>query len=168
VNKHLLDERNKIIFIISVKNNDMPANSEIDIILYNKLAGQIETITKTLIGVLAGEKLVYVIEDSELEEADYFTLDFRFEQDAVNPYDVDVELRVKKKIVESGGASTFEDDTQIAGAGQTVFSSGTGFNINHVYVDNVLQMPDQYINQGTPTITFLVAPGLNALVYLTT
>jgi len=166
VDKHNLDQRDKIINVISVSTNDMPVNSEIIINYYNKLFGLIGTLTKTLPAVTAGSKYIHSIFDSELEDVDYFTIRYRFIQDDGVAYEVSVDLRVKKKIDETGSGSAFQDHTEYASAGQTIFI--TGFNSNRVVVNNSYIMPDQYTGQGTDTITFLVGLNLNDLVYITT
>ncbi len=82
---------------------------------------------------------------------------------------IDFSLTAESTIIGGGGGSSsvlvFQSDTQEAIQNQTVFT--TDFNINNVYVDNVIRTPDEYSGQGTSTITFNIGLDAGQQVYMT-
>ena len=64
-----------------------------------------------------------------------------------------------------GGGAAFEESTQYATPGQTVFNAT--FDIQRVFVDSVL-FTTEYSGQGTETITFDVGRTDGQEIYMTT
>lgn len=106
LDKENLENRDVINTIVSVTTADMPAGSDVIVSLYNRATGaKLKDITTAIPATTAGNNVIVAIEDDDIATADYFTVEYKFQQGA-SAYNVTVDLTAKKKSLDDGGTGT--------------------------------------------------------------